>query len=104
MAVGVERGVLVVCSGLDEGTEHRLSRPETLLGRSPSNDWTLLDEGVSREHALVLYEVEDDTFTIEDLQSTNGTKVNGKKIRSSELADGDEIQIGHVRFRFCLRD
>ena len=41
-----------------------------------------------------------DTYTIEDLQSTNGTKVNGKGVRSQALAPGDEIQIGHTVFRF----
>jgi pSer/pThr/pTyr-binding forkhead associated (FHA) protein len=44
------------------------------------------------------------TRPIEDLQSTNSTKVNGKRIRSVELNHGDEIQIGHTRFRFLTRD
>ncbi len=48
----------------------------------------------------MLFEPEDDTYTVEDLQSTNGTKVNGKGVRSEQLNDGDEIQIGHTVFRF----
>jgi pSer/pThr/pTyr-binding forkhead associated (FHA) protein len=104
MAVGVERGVLVVAAGETKGAEHRLTHSETLLGRSPANDVTLPDEGISREHALVLYDEDDDSFTVEDLQSTNGTKVNGKRSRSAVLAEGDLIQIGHTVLRFCLRD
>lgn len=104
MGVGVERAVLLVAAGETKGAEHRLTHSETLLGRNPTTDVTLTDEGISREHALVLYDEDDGTFTVEDLQSTNGTKVNGKRSRSSALTDGDLIQIGHTVLRFCLRD
>jgi pSer/pThr/pTyr-binding forkhead associated (FHA) protein len=77
-------------------------KDETMIGRNPTTDITLLDEGISREHALILRD--EQTFTIEDLQSTNGTKVNGKRVRSAELAHGDTIEVGHTRFRFDLRD
>jgi pSer/pThr/pTyr-binding forkhead associated (FHA) protein len=95
--------VLVVLTGDFQGTEHPLAKDETLIGRNPSTDITLLDEGISREHALILRDEATSTFTIEDLQSTNGTKVNGKRARSTVLADGDIIEVGHSRFRFDLR-
>jgi pSer/pThr/pTyr-binding forkhead associated (FHA) protein len=76
----------------------------TILGRNPTTDITLLDESISREHAIISYDADAGTHTIEDLQSTNSTKVNGKRIRSVELNHGDEIQIGHTRFRFLNRD
>ncbi len=97
------RGQLVICNGGFEGMEYQLSTEETLIGRNPTTDVTLLDESISREHAIVVFDEETHTYSIEDLQSTNGTKVNGKRVRSAELADGDEIQIGHTRFRFSLR-
>jgi pSer/pThr/pTyr-binding forkhead associated (FHA) protein len=97
------RGVLVVLTGDFQGTRHALSKDETLIGRNPTTDITLLDEGISREHALILRDEATSSFTIEDLQSTNGTKVNGKRVRSAVLADGDEIEVGHTRFRFELR-
>jgi len=96
-------GVLVVLSGNFEGTEHQLGKDETLIGRNPTTDITLLDEGISREHALILRDEATHSFTIEDLQSTNGTKVNGKRVRSAVLANGDAIEVGHTRFRFELR-
>jgi len=94
------RGKLVICNGGFEGMEYELSCEETLIGRNPTTDVTLLDESISREHAIVVLDEDMRCYTIEDLQSTNGTKVNGKRVRSAELADGDEIQIGHTRFTF----
>ena len=93
-------GRLVICNGGFEGMTYDLTSEETLIGRNPTTDITLLDEGISREHAIVLYDESLDEYVVEDLQSTNGTKVNGKRMRSATLAIDDEIQIGHTRFRF----
>ncbi len=95
------RAVLLIQGGSFEGTRHALHADETLIGRNPITDITLLDEGISREHAIVLRD-ENGAYTIEDLQSTNGTKVNGKRVRTATLAHGDTIEIGHTRFRFLL--
>jgi pSer/pThr/pTyr-binding forkhead associated (FHA) protein len=95
--------VLVICNGEFEGMTYEIRAEETIIGRNPTTDVTLLDENISREHALVLFDSESDTYTVEDLQSTNGTKVNGKGIRSQKLSAGDEIQIGHTVFRFERR-
>jgi len=100
---GGARGALVIRNGGFEGMTYELASPETLIGRNPSTDITLLDEGISREHALVLFDEGTGSYSIEDLQSTNGTKVNGKRVRSAVLCDGDEIQIGHTLFHFVLR-
>ena len=91
---------LVICNGGFEGMVYAVTAEETLIGRNPTTDITLLDDGISREHALILWESEAGEYCIEDLQSTNGTKVNGKRVRSATLSDGDEIQIGHTRFTF----
>jgi hypothetical protein len=96
------RGVLVIRNGGFDGMRYELTAGETLIGRNPTTDITLLDEGISREHALLLFDDETGSFGIEDLQSTNGTKVNGKRVRSSLLAHGDEIQVGHTLFEFVL--
>jgi len=97
------RAVLVICNGSFEGTEYALSDDETLIGRNPTTDITLLDESISREHAIVSFDSATGTWTLEDLQSTNGSKLNGKRIRSAALADGDEIEVGHTRFKFFLK-
>ncbi len=98
------RGVLVICTGGFEGMEYALTSDETLIGRNPNTDITLLDENISREHAIVLLDEETGAYTIEDLQSSNGTKVNGKRVRSAALVDADEVEIGNTRFRFLLKD
>ncbi len=96
------KAVLLIRNGGFEGMSYEVTAEETLIGRNPTTDITLLDEGISREHAMIVYDPDEDIYTIEDLQSTNGTKVNGKRIRSSELADGDDLQIGHTHFHFSL--
>jgi pSer/pThr/pTyr-binding forkhead associated (FHA) protein len=98
------RAVLVICNGGFEGMEYELAREETIIGRNPTTDITLLDENISREHSIILLDSETGTYSIEDLQSTNGTKVNGKGVRSADLQHQDEIEIGHTRFTFLLRE
>jgi pSer/pThr/pTyr-binding forkhead associated (FHA) protein len=91
---------LLIQNGGFEGMRYAIEAEETLIGRNPTTDITLLDEGISREHALITYDAQEDRYAIEDLQSTNGIKVNGKRIRSAELGHGDELQIGNTLFRF----
>ena len=99
---GLIRGRLEIMNGGFEGMTYTLSGQEVVIGRNPTTDITLLDEGISREHALVLFDEDGPAYVIEDLQSTNGTKVNGKRVRSASLVEGDEIQIGQTLFRFAL--
>lgn len=95
-------GRLEILNGGFEGMTYDLVGEEIVIGRNPTTDITLLDEGISREHAVILYDADALAYVIEDLQSTNGTKVNGKRIRSAPLNEGDEIQIGQTLFRFVL--
>jgi pSer/pThr/pTyr-binding forkhead associated (FHA) protein len=94
---------LVIKNGGFEGMAFELAAAETLIGRTPSTDITLLDDGISREHAIVLYDADSDSYSLEDLQSTNGTQVNGKRVRSVTLQSGDEVQVGRTLFLF-VRD
>ena len=95
-------GRLEILNGGFEGMTYDLDAEEVVIGRNPTTDITLLDEGISREHALILYDEDVPGFVIEDLASTNGTKLNGKRVRSSPLSEGDQIQIGQTLFRFVL--
>jgi len=97
-----KRAALVIRTGGFEGTRYELAGGETLIGRNPTTDITLLDEGISREHAIILFDDDHARYEIEDLESTNGIKVNGKRVRSAPLAAGDEIQIGHTVFEFVI--
>jgi pSer/pThr/pTyr-binding forkhead associated (FHA) protein len=63
-----------------------------VVGRSSELDMVLVEDMVSRKHAKIT--TDDKTVSIQDLGSTNGTFVNGEKIRKVELKDGDRILIG----------
>ena len=93
---------LLVRSGPRRGIRIALGADETLIGRGAAGDVTLSDDGVSREHVLLSFDEAVGAWTIEDLQSTNGTRVNGKRVRSSVLQPGDELQIGSTRLTFLL--
>ena len=80
-------------SGKYQGGEFPL-RPhrEIIIGRSSDLDMVLVEDMVSRKHAKIT--TDDAVVTIQDLGSTNGTFVNGEKVRKAELKDGDRILIG----------
>jgi pSer/pThr/pTyr-binding forkhead associated (FHA) protein len=100
-----ERGgaMILICNGGFEGMTYELGEEETIIGRNPTTDITLLDEGISREHAVILFDAETGGWAVEDLQSTNGTKVNGRRVRSQPLQDGDRIEIGTTVFQFVVK-
>lgn len=70
----------------------KLHASSALLGRGEDADVPLADPAVSRAHARLLRE--DDDWVIEDLDSTNGTEVNGKPISRRRLVPGDRIRLG----------
>src|SRR5688572_15979575 len=75
------------------GTRHELSTGRNVIGRGTEADIRLPDTGVSRKHVDVV--LDGGTATVEDLGSTNGTLVNGRRVSRQALADGDVIRIGH---------
>ena len=76
---------------------------EVTLGREPTNAVPVVDLSVSRKHCLLRRE-EDGRFQIRDLDSRNGTVVNGLPIKEQWLRHGDEIAIGDSSFLFLLED
>ena len=79
---------------------YELSDTETLIGRSGVSHVRLTDPATSRDHAGISWE--GDHYLVEDLQTTNGTRVNGNRIRSEVLNDGDVIQLGQTSLTFRL--
>ena len=68
------------------------------IGRSEESEIVLVDPSVSRAHAVV--EVRGGEPVVRDVGSTNGTFVNGRRVRSRPLRDGDELLFGDTKMRF----
>jgi hypothetical protein len=79
---------------------HVLGR-KTSIGRTPENDMQIDAKYVSRHHAVIL--VGPSYAVIEDLNSTNGVLVNGRRVTRHTLKDGDQVAIGRAQYRFAVR-
>ncbi len=80
-------------SGKYQGGEFALpSGKEIIVGRSSDLEMVLVEDMVSRKHARIFWD--NDQIEIEDLGSTNGTFVNGEKIKRATLKEGDRVLIG----------
>jgi chromosome segregation ATPase len=91
---------LLIRTDGDSEVVHVLSR-KTSIGRTPDNDLQIDARFISRHHAVILA---GPTHTIiEDLNSTNGVLVNGKRITRHTLRDGDAVAVGKTVFRFAVR-
>ncbi|MBC7977879.1 MAG: FHA domain-containing protein, partial [Myxococcales bacterium] len=93
-------GKLVVLSSNFAGKEFELSRPQMIIGRTDENDIVVNHRSISRNHAKLVREPETSRYTISDLQSSNGVRVNGQDYGKVELRRGDVVDLGHVRLRF----
>ena len=93
-----QRGRLVVVSSNLGGTGFELGRREVIIGRTDENDVVVNHRSISRNHAKIV--VRDGAFTIIDLASSNGVKVNGEQFGTVTLVNGDIIELGHVKLRF----
>jgi len=78
--------------------EVQLTKERTTLGRRPYNDVVIDNLAVSGEHAAV--QMMGDEVFLEDLNSTNGTYVNGKVIKRQQLHHGDTIEVGKYKIQF----
>lgn len=67
-------------------------KAEITIGRNPGNDIHIDNLGVSKQHAKIIKQ--DGAYVIEDLNSTNGTFINEKRVARAVLNDNDEIHIG----------
>ena len=93
MSDAVDKPVLIIHEGEKAGQRWTIRENELVIGRGGECDLVLPERQVSREHIRIFRA--DDGYFLEDLDSKNGTWVNGKQVKATTvpLRDGDEIQI-----------
>ena len=97
---------LTVLTGEHVGTVFELHEGVSTIGRKEDQDVQLIDDGISRNHAKIIREA-DGSAKLIDLDSTNGTYINGRRIRAEGLREGDRIRVGQsaiLDFRYEYRD
>ncbi len=95
--------VLKFISGKYQGGEFPLEvDKEILIGRGSDLDMVLVEDMVSRRHARIT--THDGDFMIEDMGSTNGTFVNGEKITTAKLKEGDRVLVGTSIIKLVAHD
>ncbi len=93
---------LVAASGPLKDTTFALSKTEVTLGRDPSNLFSISDPSLSRRHCTIYFE--NGQYAIRDLDSRNGTSVNGAAVKNCQLHHGDLISVGDSVFILQLQD
>jgi pSer/pThr/pTyr-binding forkhead associated (FHA) protein len=92
------QALLVVQRGPNAGSKFLIDKDVTTAGRHPESDIFLDDVTVSRRHAE--FRRDDGKFLIRDVGSLNGTYVNRQRVDETQLASGDELQIGKFKLTF----
>ncbi len=99
-----KRAFLTVIRGRADLGVHAFIEDRAVVGRDPNCEFPLLDHRVSRRHATIM-PVGVDRYLIQDLGSTNGTRVGGSLIAGPHLLqDGEKILVGETVIRFSLAD
>jgi len=92
-------GWVVVMDGPQQGRDFRLVPGRNRIGTDADMEVVLTDPYVSSHHANIVY-TDEGIFQLSDAGSTNGTRLNGKKVMQAELVDNDTLQLGHTTLRF----
>jgi len=99
-AVGAEYSAELIRIDGEHSTTYPLAR-RTRVGRAPGCELHIDSMSVSRHHALIIKGARE--LIVEDLNSTNGVVVNGRKVSRQLLSDGDLLTIGDIQFRCVLK-
>lgn len=93
---------LLIRKGEGVGRDHILGAGECVVGRDPGAHFVLDDSLTSRRHFRVV--AEGGLYFVEDLGSTNGTRLNGRRVARERLGDGDRILVGGTELEFVQKD
>jgi len=91
-------GWLVIMNGEQKGKDFRLFPGRNVIGTAADCEVVLTDAYLSSKHCAIRYE--DEQYSLVDLDSTNGSYVNGKRTSKAELIDNDMIRLGKTELKF----
>jgi hypothetical protein len=91
-------GWVVILSGTGKGQDFRLVTGKNVMGTAADCDIVLPDKYMSSRHAVLRHE--EGTFVLVDLDSTNGTFVNDRRVSKEELIDNDRVRLGRTELKF----
>lgn len=100
--VSLRKCQLVVVDGPNRGKKLTLNKNLIKIGKRETNDLVIIDKTVSREHVEIEYAA--DSFLLRDLDSTNGTFLNGSRVKEAYLSPGDLIKCGNTTLEFVAFD
>ena len=98
----IPKSKLVITQGDNIGREYVIEKSTIRVGSLPESDLTIDDETVSRNHLEI--RKEKDGYVLKDLGSTNGTFINGTKVKEAYLHSGSLIKIGKTEVKFVPQD
>ncbi|MDJ0761950.1 MAG: GGDEF domain-containing protein [Myxococcota bacterium] len=99
-----KKASFIILGGLDIGSVRPIDKSKMIIGRDPKCDLVLRDDGISRHHAEVTH-MGLGSVAIRDLDSTNGTFIEGKRIKDAVLRDGEKVLLGRrTILKFVLQD
>ena len=93
---------LVIVAGHATGMEYTLTTAYSVIGRDKDADIMLKDPLISRQHAVIIYH--DGKYVLKDLDSTNGTHIQGALVKQANLRHGDTFRVGDTTLQFVLED
>ncbi len=93
---------LAVILGANAGQIYPITRPRVVLGRGAGSDIQLPDSETSRRHAML--EIHDDVATLVDLESTNGTFLDGVRVQRATLASHQEFSLGSTTIMLIVTE
>lgn len=91
---------LSILLGEGVGRVFELRSPLAIIGRDDDAEIRLEDQGISRRHASISYHHEEREFRVNDLESANGTLLNGSRVSSYALRHGDKVLVGETLLVF----
>lgn len=96
------KATVVILEGHGSGTEYEITKAYTVIGRDKTADFAVNDSLVSRQHVAILYQ--QGSYSLKDLESTNGTHMHGMPMKDAGLSHGDKFRIGDTTLQFVLEE